>query len=386
MASPLSPLACALALLLLAGCTSKQVEARGYSETPLPGIGTLLLPAQFVPVPSRPVSGVMAGLSPLGQLTAPIEDHNFWAVTHAFAFRPEATRQPALLVVSRVADRQSFAAAQLYYENAIGLATDPRWRNAQRPAWKSQTLARNATLFAAELTPGEAGADVYVFLHRDSLIQALLIGERKVLRPDAGLALLSGLPEGYRLTTPLEDYFRSVSQALQAQSEQRRKHYLTLLETLQREELDYTPTPRVVVFNPNLAGQFSWPAFDRSGVPLHFAIAGCLGTLRQTDPAAWKQLEASFPGMRLIAAEPDGSQWRWRALDSPAALPARTLALLADTAWTAAEGESAGPLAFATLEFSFADGTPDLSQWLNALETVGRQAEARGWIAAPRPI
>lgn len=386
MALPL-PIVLCLFFCLLAGCTSKQVEASGYTDTPLSGIGTLRLPAQFVPVPSRPVSDPRLGLSLLGQLADPIEDHNFWAVTHAFAFRPSGPREPALLLVSRVADRQSFAAAQLYYERALRYASDPRWQNLpSRPVWKSQSPSRNTTLFSAELSPGESGSSVYVYVHRDSLIEAMLLGEHSVLRPESALAVLSALPEGYRLTTPLEDYFHSVSTALATQAEQRRKHYLALLETLQKEELDYTPTPRVVVFNPNLAGQFYWPSFDRSGVPLHFAIAGRLGILKSDNATAWKQLESFFPGMRLSAAEPDGASWRWRSLGSPQPLPARTLSLLADTGWAPAQRESDDKLAFASLEFSFAHGSPDLSQWLNALEAVGRQAESLGLITIPRPL
>jgi hypothetical protein len=384
MAFPLSLFACSLALLLLSGCTSTRVEAGGYTDTALSGIGVLRLPAQFVPVAAATPSGALPGITLLGQAPEPIEDHNFWAVTHAFAFRPQAPRQPALLLVSRVADAQSFAAAQLYYERGLRFATDARWIRAQRPAWKSQTLGRGATLFSAELAPGEDGADVYVYVHRDSLIEAMLIGERKVLNAAAALAVLSALPEGYRLTTPLEDYFRSVSKVLQTQSEQRRKQYLSLLETLQKEELDYTPTPRVVVFNSNLAGQFFWPAFDRSGVPLYFAIAGRLGIVRKKDPEAWKQLEGSFPGMRLVAAE--AASDAWRPLAGPQPLPARTLSLLADTGWAQENRESGSSLAFATLQFSFTGGAPNLSDWLNSLEAAGRQAEALGLITLPRPL
>jgi len=361
-----------IAVLLLQSCTSKQVEASGYTDVPLGAIATLRLPAQFQPLQNRakPASPSLIP-NPLGETAGPAEDQNFWAVTHAFAFRETPQGIPTLLTVSRVADKQSFAAAQLYYENVVRLTLDPRWSTAKRLDWKPNNLTKSQTLFTAELETGVNGSTVYVIVDRDNLIQALLMGVNTVLLPQVAQQVLTALPANYRLSTPLEDYFHQASQALQAHASTRRTNYLGLLETLQKEELDYTPTPRVVVFNPNLVGQFHWPGFDRSAVPSHFAIAGHLGALQSGNKEAWAKLEAFFPGTHLIASNPTGLE----SLTSTRPAP-RSLTLLNDSGWTKAQP----PQAFATLEFPFDKPIPNLSEWLTALEAIGRQASAQGLV------
>lgn len=366
----------------LNSCTSKQVEASGYSEVALSGVASVRLPAQFAPLTNK-----VAAARPdfkvgfLGDFAGPAEDQNFWAITHAFAFREAKlpTGQveiPALLVVSRVADKQSFSSAQMYFESAIRFSPDPRWTTPKRLPWKQRQIAKSVTLFEAELEEGQQASSVAVMVDRDSLLEAMLLGQRSVLKTETAQQVLNDLRSGYRVTQPLEDYFHQLNAAVQAQSDARRKNYLALLEVLQKEELDYTPTPRVVVFNPNLAGQFWWPMFDRGGVPTHFAIAARLGAYRAGSAADWRKLEGFFPGMRMVSAEAEGDGFRWKPLGSSEALPARTLALLADTRWATIESKQV----FATLEFSFTQAIPNLSQWLNEIEAALRQAEMTGWV------
>jgi hypothetical protein len=223
-----------------------------------------------------------------------------------------------------------------------------------------------------------------VMVDRESLIQALLLGERSVLEAEVARQVLTDLRSGFRLEKPLDDYFHKVNQSVQASADLRRKNYLALLEILQKEELDYTPTPRVVVFNANLAGQFWWPLFDRSGVPSHFAIAGRLGNLKKTEPAVWQRLEALFPNMRLVTAEQEAEKWQLKSLSGAGAISTRTASLLLDTRW-AAQSDNNAKQAFATLEFPFTSEPPNLSDWLNALEAVGKQALSQGLVSLDDP-
>jgi hypothetical protein len=375
---------------LLGSCTSKLVEAGGYSEVKLSGIASLRLPAQFLPI-QQPVAAIrpQLGFDFLGDVAGEPTDQNFWAVTHAFAFRETRTPAglpvlPAMLVVSRVANTQSFASAQRYYEASVRYSSDPRWSTPLRLEWKSRQVSKNLSTFEAELVPGKLGAAVMVMVDRESLIQALLLGERSVLEAEVARQVLTDLRSGFRLEKPLDDYFHKVNQSVQASADLRRKNYLALLEILQKEELDYTPTPRVVVFNANLAGQFWWPLFDRSGVPSHFAIAGRLGNLKKTEPAVWQRLEALFPNMRLVTAEQEAEKWQLKSLSGAGAISTRTASLLLDTRW-AAQSDNNAKQAFATLEFPFTSEPPNLSDWLNALEAVGKQALSQGLVSLDDP-
>lgn len=375
---------------LLSSCTSKLVQASGHTEVQLSGVASLRLPAQFLPI-QQPVSAErpQLGVGFLGDVAGDPTDQNFWAITHAFAFRETRSPEglpvfPAMLVVSRVANPQSFASAQRYYEASIRFSSDPRWSTPLRLEWKSRQVSKSLSIFEAELTPGKLGSSVMVMVDRESLLQALLLGERSVLEAEVARQILSDLRSGFRLDKPLDDYFHKVNQAVQASADLRRKHYLALLEFLQKEELDYTPTPRVVVFNANLAGQFWWPLFDRSGVPSHFAIAGRLGNLKKTDTAVWQRLEALFPNMRLATAEQEAEKWQLKSLSGPGAVSARTASLLLDTRW-AGQSENNAKQAFATLEFPFTSEPPNLSDWLNALEAAGKQALSQGLVSLDEP-
>lgn len=375
------------ALLLLSSCSSKLVEARGYEDVALSGVATMRLPAQFQKI-QNPPPAIRPTLAPefLGDAAGDPLDQNFWAVTHAFAFRESrassgAVEAPALLVISRLADLQSFSSAQIYYETAARFSPDPRWRTTKRLDWKPQHDSRTLSFFKAEIEPGKSGSVVLVMADREALLQMMLLGTNIVLTPDAARQVMNDLRVSYKITQPLGDYFYQTNKAIQLLAESRRKNYLGLLETLQKEELDYTPTPRVVVFNPNLAGQFWWPVFDRSGVPAHFAIAGRLGDLRQAESPPWKKLEDLFGGMRLCEVQTNEARaWQWKSLSGAGAVSSRTQSLLQDTGWIAL-GEGSARQAFATLEFSFSAPIPNLSQWLNALEATGRLAEAGGLIA-----
>ncbi len=371
---------------VLSSCTSKLVQASGYSEVQLSGVAALSLPAQFLPI-QQPVAAErpQLGVDFLGDVAGDPTDQNFWAITHAFAFRETRSPAglpvlPAMMVVSRVANPQSFVSAQRFFETSIRFSPDPRWNSPRRLEWKSRQVSKSLSIFEAELVPGKLGATVLVMVDRESLIQAMLLGERSVLEAEVARQVLSDLRSGFRLDKPLDDYFHKVNQAVQANADQRRKHYLVLLEYLQKEELDYTPTPRVVVFNSNLAGQFWWPVFDRSGVPSHFAIAGRLGNLKKSGPAVWKRLEELFPNMRMVSAEQEAEKWRWKSLTGATAVSARTTSLLLDTRW-AGESDNNAKQAFATLEFPFTKEPPNLSGWLNALEAAGKQALSQGLVS-----
>lgn len=376
-----------MGVLLLSSCKSKLVEARGYEEVSLSGVATMRLPAQFQRIQNPPPS-LRPILIPqfLGDTAGDPMDQNFWALTHAFAFRESkgpsgAIGAPALLVVSRLADPQSFSSAQIYYEAAARYSPDPRWRTVKRLDWKPQHPSKSLSFFKAELEPGKSGAAVLVMADREALLQIMLLGRNEVLTEDASMQVMNDLRVSYKVTQPLDDYFYQTNKAVQALAESRRKNYLGLLEALQKEELDYTPTPRVVVFNPNLAGQFWWPVFDRSGVPVHFAIAGRLGDLRQEESLPWKKLEDLFDGMRLCEVQTqEVKAWHWKSLSGAGVVTPRTQSLLLDTGWIA-QGEGTPRQAFATLEFSFLAPIPNLSLWLNALEATGKQAEATGLIA-----
>jgi|GEM_PF-1091620 len=371
---------------LLSSCTSKLVQASGYSEVQLSGVAALSLPAQFLPI-QQPVAAERPQLGGdfLGDVAGDPADQNFWAITHAFAFRETRSPAglpvlPAMLVLSRVANPQSFVSAQRYFETSSRFSPDPRWNSPPRLEWKSRQVSKSLSIFEAELVPGKLGATVLVMVDRESLIQAMLLGERSVLEAESARHVLSDLRSGFRLDKPLDDYFHKVNQAVQASADRRRKHYLALLEYLQKEELDYTPTPRVVVFNSNLAGQFSWPVFDRSGVPSHFAIAGRLGNLKKADPAVWKRLEELFPNMRMVTAGQEAEKWRWKSLTGATAVSERTTSLLLDTRW-AGQSDNNAKQAFATLEFPFTGEPPNLSEWLNALEAAGKQALSQGLVS-----
>ena len=379
-------------LPLLSSCQSKSVEARGYEDVSLSGVATMRLPAQFKKIQNPPPS-LRPTFIPqfLGDTAGDPMDQNFWALTHAFAFRESkspagAIEAPALLVVSRLADAQSFSSAQIYYESSVRYSPDLRWQSAKRLDWKPQHLSKNLSFFKAVLEAGKSGSAVLVMADREALLQVMLLGTNEVLTDAAALQVMHDLRASYKVTQPLDDYFYQTSKAVQSLAESRRKNYLGLLETLQREELDYTPTPRVVVFNPNLAGQFWWPVFDRSGVPVHFAIAGRLGDLRHEESLPWKKLEDLFDGMRLCEVQTkEVKAWQWKSLSGSGTVTPRTQSLLLDTGWIA-QGEGEARQAFATLEFSFSTSIPNLSLWLNALESTGKQAEANGLIApAARP-
>jgi hypothetical protein len=374
-----------LVSIFATSCTSKQVEASGYSDQELGGPVSIRVPAQFSRLKATPPQA-LSGF--IGDAAGQPDDLNFWAISYAFGFREStdasgAAHLPALLLVSRVADSQSFASAQLFYEGATRFSKDKRWSNPQRLEWKSRQISKSMTLFQADLIPGKQGAFVQVMVDRESLVQALLLGERQALQEEVAQRVLSDMRTELRVKEPLEDYFHKIGKDVQSSSDQRRKNYLALLETLQREELDYTPTPRVVVFNANLAGQFWWPLFDRSGVPSYFAIAGRLGQIQKNSQEEWKRLEDLFPGMRIIAAVPAANSWNWQGLASTQALPERATRLLQDTNWLVLN-DTAPAQVFAVLEFPFSTQVPDLSQWLNALEAVGKHAERNGLVAMLR--
>lgn len=364
----------------LASCQRPYVTTGASVDLDLDGVVKVSLPAQFARLTNVPQSAAPeVGVAFLGDHAGPPEDQNFWAVTHAFAFRQNKDVVPAMLIVARVADKQSFAAAQLFYEAAARFSPDRRWAEARRLDWTQKVVDKSLSYYEAVISPE---AKVTVMVDRNTLLEVLLIGENVVLPKEVAREVLAQLRDNYHLQKPLEEYFAAVGKGVQAAAEKRRKHYLELLETLQKEELDYTPTPRVVMFNPNLAAQFFWPMFDRSGVPTSFAIAARLGTLKNPDQRAWSALENDYPGMRLIASKMENGTIRWSPLTYTPSVPARARILLEDTQWSRNADD---PQAYATLQFAFGQTVEPLSNWLNGAEVVARQSETKGLVARPVP-
>jgi len=357
----------ALPGLLLCSCSGKLVRAGGYEDVSL-GPVSLRLPAQFKAVKHAP--------PPIDPL-----DGNHWAVTHAFAFREAPDGATAsLLVVSRVADAQSLSHAQLLYESATARSPDARWRSANRLDWKQDRVSPSLSYSTAALAVVPKGAAVYTMSDRETLLEAVLIGDNEALPPAVARQVLSDLRGNYRVVAPLDERFSLANSETKKNADARRKSYLALLEALQREELDYTPTPRVVVFNRNLAGQFWWPMFDRSGVPAHFAIAARLGKVLRNDETSWRTVATVEPGIRVVSVGGDlGKAWRWTLLAGDTEIGPRTQALLQDSGWLGA-AIGGGQQGFATLEFPFDKPIPELSRWLDAVESLAKRAEADGLV------
>ncbi len=363
---------------VLAACQRPYVTAGASVELDLDGVVKISLPAQFARLANMPASTAPeVGVPFLGDHAGPAEDQNFWAVTHAFAFRQNKDVVPAMLVVARVADKQSYAAAQLFYEAAMRFSPDQRWAETKRLDWTQKVVDKSLSFYEAVISPQ---AKVTVMVDRNTLLEVLLIGENVVLPKEVAREVLAQLRSNYHLQKPLEEYFAAVSKGVQAAADKRRKHYLELLETLQKEELDYTPTPRVVMFNHNLAAQFFWPMFDRSGVPTHFAIAARLGTVKKLEQTPWTELENAHPGMRLIASVKEKDDLRWKSLTFNPSLPTRAVAVVEDTRWSR-DAEDAQ--AYATLQFAFGQTAEPLSNWLSAAEVIARQSEAKGLVTRP---
>ncbi|WP_031496314.1 hypothetical protein [Bryobacter aggregatus] len=373
-------------VLLLPSCSTKEVRAGGYQDVEL-GQVRLRLPDQFQRIQNPAPGERPPTQSPfLGDVAGVALDQNFWAVTHAFAFREQKNAlgevsAPAFLVVSRVADAQSLSHAQLQYESAARFSPLPRWRTSHRLSWQQQRVSPALSFSTAELESGKPGSTVYAMSDRENLLEAILIGENTVLSPAVAREVLTDLRGNYRVVEPLESYFHQNTKEAQRLADVRRKNYLALLQTLQKEELDYSPTPRVVVFNASLAGQFWWPMFDRSGVPAQFAIAAKLGEVREHQTTVWQKLTEQFLGMQVVGVSGElGKPWQWANLSGKAVPGSRMESLLQDTGWL---GSAIGgsQQAFATLEFPFSSPVPNVSLWLDAVEGLARRAESDGLVA-----
>jgi hypothetical protein len=226
---------------------------------------------------------------------------------------------------------------------------------------------------------------VVVLLDREHLVQAMLVGEGKSFDLPTGRAILQHAAKSLAVRMAIEDYFARVGKAATRQADLRRKNYIRLLETLEREQLDYSPTPKAVIFNRNLACQFWWPAYDRSGVPASFAIVGRIGKLRTagTGPGEFAEVLAGMDGIRLFAADPGEreGQWTLRKLDGGKEPLERSRAVVDEAGWVAKQ-EERGSLVFASLEFSFDEKPMDLSGWLDNLERVAKQSARAGLVEA----
>jgi hypothetical protein len=355
----------------LLGCAARGLHAGSYTDVSLSGdLAKLRLPANFQPLQSqqiRPRSrsiGVPNGpqVELKGDVVLDLMHMNFWSVSHAFALgetlNPNGQRQiDGFLLISRMADTQSFARPQAYLESARQYSPDSRWSPSTKLEWKTQIEPKRSTFH--EALPASNGFAV-VLEDRERLLQALYFGAP--LKNGAAIAreILHTAVESYVLRQPLDSYFRQVNLAVDAMAQARRQRYLELLETLQTEGLDYSPAPRVVRFNPNLVCRFYWPAYDRSGVPLEICFVARLGI--PSGPVG-KAIDATFQDGQLVIVNRDEKS-------RPAELA------------RAAGWEEEG-IAIASLSFTFTEEIPSLSRWLDEVEAASREGMRVGLWAPP---
>jgi hypothetical protein len=350
------------------------VDLDGLAEVSLPGSLSRL-----------DTSGRSRNLGPkqrlLGDHCPVPEDSNFWALSHAFVF--ERADPKAYVLISRVASQQSFVSGQVYIDWAARVFPFPARKNL---AWKQTKLPQNVLLFEAPVdsTP-DRETKAWVLLDGNALLQTAIYGDRRVVEDEAALKVLNEIRRTYRLKQLLEDYFAGLRSALAERAAQRRASYTKLLQALEHEELDYAPTPKLVYFNRNLACQFWWRPFDNSGVPWEFAIVARLGivALASTEER-WAALAQENPALDFFGMAPIGQGvWLPYRFEKPKfTMPLRRSSeMLMDTGWL----EEGGPsYAFAGVDFAFDSAIPDLSEWLDNVEKLTKDAENRALLEAPK--
>ena len=388
---------CGGAALWLEGCSGDTLRAGGYESKEIPQLGSVELPGGFALVAGlaerskKLGAGTPLEVTLLGEMPVDPLEANLWGITTLFAFHEKkgangTLRAEANLILSRLADQQAFAGAQTFYEYAARVCPDAWWKQASGLNWKQEVAGKTEFVYTAVLDERQPrGGQVVVLLDREHLVQAMLVGEGKAFDLPMGRAILQHAAKSLAVRMAIEDYFARVGKAAARQADLRRKNYIRLLETLEREQLDYSPTPKAVIFNRNLACQFWWPAYDRSGVPASFAIVGRIGKLRMAGagPGEFAEVLAGMEGIRLFAADPGEreGQWALRKLDGGKEPLERSRAVVDEAGWVAKQEERAS-LVFASLEFSFDDKPMDLSGWLDNLERVAKQSARAGLVEA----
>jgi hypothetical protein len=269
---------------------------------------------------------------------------NPWAVTYAFV---RGDRRASVLL-SQVADAQALMGAQ---ELAGMLVAYQLRERLERLDWRASQIRPQVVALVA--------GDVVVVTDRQRLRQVLTAG----LKPEVGVGIALEMLDSFVTKGDFAAYFARREEEEKAAVAVRRKHYQALLATLEREELDYSPTPKVVVFNANLACQFYWGMFDRSGVPLRMTIVGRLGELAPL---------AKGDALGMTVDEFDGTRWSMK--------DGEVEKVVAATRWRAVEG-GARRVGYLGLSFGFDETPPDLSAWLNELERMERDARMKGWLA-----
>ncbi len=367
--------------LSLTGCGWGKLQADSYVLADLDGVAEVQVPKTMMRWGAAgPSKLVGEGPALLGDHAADVEESNFWAVSHAFYFGERAKPQ-AWLLVSRVADVQSFSPGQVYFEWTMRLLG----QEAKAPlSWQARALTRTLSRYQSRWQREDTKAwTVWLEVDRERLLEVLLLGDPEALGEGAAEGILAEVRRSYRPKRELGGYFASIKKALDAMAERRRPNYSALLQALENEELDYAPTPKVVLFNRQLACQFRWRSFDRSGVPWEFAILGRLGeTHPSAKPEEWAALEGKWAGMKIFSFASGGEGiWLPYRLSQPrgAFLPSRLPAVAIGGGWP---GESAQSAAYAGLEFRFDQKIPDLSVWLDDLEKLSEEAEKRGLVEA----
>jgi hypothetical protein len=354
-------------LLVLASCQRNQLRASRFQVFDLDGLAEVSLPSSLERLPTlgrKRVIGYADGPQQrlLGDHSANPEDSNFAAVSHGFRFGQDEV--VARLLISRLEDVQAFSPPSVYFRWSLEvheLAANPGLE------WKKEQNADGTILYHTQWSSGPQSTEqAWMVLDKAKLLQMVIWGRAANLREDVALEILKQARESYALRNPLDGYFKTVKQVLQAMAERRRKNYLALLNKLEEEELDYSPTPKVVLFNRNLACQFWSRNFDNSGVPWEFAIAARLGIVENSDLEAWKKV----PAIPLVAP------FFWP--NPSREVNGRIRAVLEGAGWQATDGAAQ---AFAGLHFDFAEPIPDLSDWLTGLDQYSRAAQKAGLIA-----
>ncbi|MDX2267416.1 MAG: hypothetical protein NW208_04875 [Bryobacter sp.] len=370
-------------LALTLSCQNGQLRTWRTQVYDLDGLAEVSLPTSFVRLNTLGRNrnlGATQGNTPgpqvrlLGDHSLDPEETNFWAVSHAFLFDPE--RPGARLLVSSLADAQSFSPPSVYFRWATRVFG---YTSPDDLAWTSTELAPGTRLFETSWPTGaQSKQSAWVLMDKDKLLQATLFADTERVPQSTALEVFRSLRESYRLRSALGPYFTQVRSTLNAMADRRRAQYLNLLETLEEEELDYAPTSQVVLFNRNLACQFWSRTFDNSGVPWEFAIAARLGKIKTNAPALWQKLEP--PGLSPFSLLPGANGWVRQALVNTSPMTSLRLQTLVEGAKWARQGTP--PEAYVGMHFSFAQPIPDLSEWLTNVDQLSRAAEMADLIEA----
>ncbi len=375
-----------VAAIFASGCQSGKLSAGGYESVDLDGLASVSLPKTLTRLDTVGRNRDLALGTPmhvrlLGDHAPNAEESNFWALSHGFVLGKDAPK--AYVLVSRVADAQSFAIGHVYFEWASRVFP---FVAPKQLDWKQTKLAKDVAVYEAAWSPApKTEMKAWVFADRGAQLQAMFFGGRETISDEAAKGIFDEIRRSYQLHKPLEDYYAKLRKALDALAAKRRPNYTALLQKLEYEELDYAPTPKIVYFNQNLACQFWWRPFDNSGVPWEFAIGARLGAVHAgSTEEAWTDLGQKNASIDFFGMAPIGNGvWMpYRFQQPKVTMPLRRASeLLLDTGWLA---EDAPTSAFAGIDFRFDGAVPDLSDWLDALENLTKAALDRGLLDGPK--